>query len=322
MGSGPPAATYPGGLTSYPFFAYEDPGARLFPASWFPTALSVAGALRARCGYDLALRWYRRAFDPLKQDCAWMHCPSSTDEANAGEPTPDQIAQQAYQIWQRNGRPDGEADQDWQAARAQLHQAEVAVVEPSPDPAQPGACCDSTNVTEEGARARAVTLRYCQTLIDWADALMRRRNSPEAFQQARVLYDTAARITGPRPRTILLPEPTSAPSVTSFVPAYAPLNPELIRLYDLIADRQGLIRRSLDAARLRNGRHGRDMPYFGDRPAAGHPGADPSPCADQEQWCGRPSPYRFQSQIQKAIELAGRVRELGTALLADRKSVV
>ena len=33
-------------------------------------------------------------------------------------------------------------------------------------------------------------------------------------------------------------------------------------------------------------------------------------------WCERPSPYRFLSLIQKAIELAGRVRELGAALLS------
>ncbi|MGZ4432764.1 MAG: Tc toxin subunit A-related protein, partial [Trebonia sp.] len=224
----------------------------------------MAGALRARCGYETALRWYRYAFDPRQQDCAWMHCVGNADSGQG--------------------------------------------------PSRLGACCDSTKVTEEGARNRAVTLNYCHTLIEWADALMRRRHSPEAFQQARVLYDTAARIAGPRPRTILLPEPASTTSVTSFVPAYAPLNPELMRLYDLIADRQGLIRRSLDASRLRNGRPGRDMPYFGHARRDAAPGS----CAgyDEDEWCGRPSPYRFLSQIQKAIELAGRVRELGNALLS------
>ena len=38
------AATYPGGLTSYPFFAYDEPGGRLFPSSWFSTSLTVARA--------------------------------------------------------------------------------------------------------------------------------------------------------------------------------------------------------------------------------------------------------------------------------------
>jgi len=51
------------------------------------------------------------------------------------------------------------------------------------------------------------------------------------------------------------------------------------------------------------------MPYFGRRDAI-------SACAADEQGCGRPSPYRFSSQIGKAIELAGRVRELGAALLS------
>ena len=73
-----PTTSYPGGLPSYPFFAYYEPGARLFPASWFAPALAVAGTLRARCAYDLALRWYRRAFDPLQYDCTWVHCPDGT----------------------------------------------------------------------------------------------------------------------------------------------------------------------------------------------------------------------------------------------------
>ena len=193
----------------------------------------MADALRVRCRYELALRWYRRSFDPLSQDCAWVHCPDRSrrqapDEAEGQDPAADE-----------RGAP---------------HQ---------------GACCDSTDVTEQGARNRAVTLHYCRTLLDWGDALMRRRRSPEAFQQARVLYDIAAKITGPRPKTIQLPEPSSSPTVAAFSPAYAPLNPQLLELYDLLADRLGLIRRCLDARRLRNGRPGRDMPYFGDSPLPG-----------------------------------------------------
>ncbi len=269
-----PSLKYPGGLLAYPFFAYDEPGTRLFPASWFSTSLAVADALRARCGHELALRWYRRSFDPVQEDCTWVHCPGSTDTTTATE----------------NDR----------------------------EPARPGGCCDATQVTVHGARNRAVTLHYCRTLIEWGDALMRRSHSPEAFGQARVLYDTAARITGPRPRTILLPESAATSTVAEFVPAYAPLNPQLMELYDRVADRLGLIRRSLDARRLRNGRPGRDMPYFGDGQAADQRGAGPcaEDCADAEDWCGRPSPYRFLSQIPKAIELAGRVRELGAALLS------
>ena len=276
------AAGYPGGLTSYPFFAYDEPGSRLFPSSWFSASLTVAGALQARCGYDLALKWYRRSFDPLQQDNTWVYCPGSVDTAAAGT------------------------------------EAAAPGTEAAAEPARPGACCDSANASAETARNRAITLHYCRTLIDWADALLRQRQAPEAFQQARVLYDTAARITGPRPRTIQLPEPAATLSVHAFVPAYAPLNPQLMNLYDLIADRRGLVHRSLDARRLRNGRPGRDMPYFGGGPAAEQHGPDSGrdECAAGEDGCGRPSPYRFLSQIQKAIELTGRVRELGAALLS------
>ena len=320
-----PPVTYPGNLLSYPFFAYEEPGARLFPASWFSTSLAVAGALRTRCGYDLALGWYRRAFDPLQRDCAWVHCPGSSDTTE-GQPTSDQIAQEAYLIWQQHGRPPGEADQDWQLAETQLQSQAVPAAPAAAAAAvdgkvatRPGACCDATQVTAQGARNRAVTLDYCRTLIEWGDALMRRGRSPEAFQQARILYETAARVTGPRPRAIALPEPATAATVSAFVPAYAPLNPRLMELYDLVADRLGLIRRSLDARRIRNGQPGRDMPYFGDDLAVGPRGSDPGrdagDCAEEEDWCGPASPYRFMSQIQKAIELAGRVRELGAALL-------
>jgi Tc toxin complex TcA C-terminal TcB-binding domain len=227
-----PELAYPGHLPSYPFFAYHSPGARLFPASRFATSVTVAGALRTRCEYDLALRWYRRSFDPLAQDCSWV-------------------------------------------VRG----------------------ADATQVTAAGAQDRAVVMDYCRTLVEWGDALMRRGRSPEAAAQARVLYDTAERITGPRPRTIMAPERGVPVRVAAFVPASAPLNPRLMELYDLVADRRELVRQSVSAERLPNGRLGRDMPYF-DQPGA------------------QPNPYRFQSQIRHAIELAGRVRELGTALLS------
>jgi hypothetical protein len=332
-----PTTTYPDPLPSYPFFVYERPGARLFPASWFATSLTVAGALRARCGYELALRWYGRAFKPLQADCAWMHCPDSNGTHSGSDadargaqaapeapvaaagPTQDQISQRAHEIWEQHGEHEGEAAQDWQQAIAELQAEEEPTHPPQADVAAqsdaitgrpPGACCDASQVTDQGARNRAVTLHYCRTLVEWGDAVMRSGHSPEAFQQARVLYETAARITGRRPRTILLPEPANRSTVMAFVPAYAPLNPQLMDIYDLVADRLELIRRSVDERRLRNGRPGRDMPYFGD--VCDMTGEVP----DEEDWCGRPSPYRFLSQIQKAIELAGRVRELGAALLS------
>jgi len=281
-----PATTspYPGGLPSYPFFAYHEPGARLFPGSWFSTSLIVGDALRADCSFELALRWYKRSFESLQEDCAWVHCPGTSPTP----PASDEIAKQAP----------------------------TAVVATGQETPRQGACCDSTQVTDDVARNRAVTLRYCQTLVDWGDALMRRRRSPEAFQQARLIYDMAAKITGRRPKTVLLQDPATTQPVAAFVPAYAPLNPQLLDLYDLTADRLGLIHRCLDARRLHNGQPGRDMGYFGDSPLRHGWRTAPGPYADEEEWCHSPSPYRFLSQIQKATEIAGRVRELGSALLS------
>jgi hypothetical protein len=308
-----PVTPYPGGLLSYPFFAYNEPGARLFPASWFSPSLVVADTLRAHCHYELALHWYKRAFNPLENDCAWIHCPDNSQ--NAG-PTPDEIAKEAYLIWVQHGRPPAEQKEDWFEAIEDLRTHHSVAVITGRGTAQAGACCDSTNVTEEASRNRSLTLHFCQTLVDWGDAVMRRRHSPEAFQQARLLYDTAAKITGRRPQTVLLQEPTTAQSVSTFTPAYASLNPRLLDLYSLVADRLGLIHTCLDARRLHNGRLDHEMPYFGDNPIRDGWRTIPQTSTDEDEWCCRPSPYRFTFQIQKAIEIAGRVRELGSALLS------
>jgi hypothetical protein len=309
----PSTSPDPGGLLSYPFFAYHDPGARLFPASWFAPSLVVADILRAECRYELALRWYKRAFDPLQQDCAWMHCPDKDQDSTI--PT-DEIAKEAYRIWEQHGRPPAEQKQDWFEAITDLktHHS-VAGISQGGGTSLTGACCDSTKVTEEVVRQRSLTLHFCHTLLEWGHALMRRRRSPEAFQQARLLFDTAAKITGRRPQTILLPEPATAQPVSSFTPAYAPLNPRLLDLYSLVADRLELIRNCLNSRRLRNGRLNVDMPYFGDSPWREGWRRVPSYCADDEECC-RPSPYRFTFQIQKALELVGRLREFESTLLS------
>ena len=58
------------------------------------------------------------------------------------------------------------------------------------------ACCDSTDVSDAVALNRSILLHYLETMLQWGDALMR-CHSPEAFQQARVIYDTMAMILGP-----------------------------------------------------------------------------------------------------------------------------
>jgi hypothetical protein len=83
-----PLPTYPGNLPSYPYFAYVAPGTHLLPLSYFSPANALAKALRTHCNFEAALKWYRLAFDPLDQDCTWVHCPQTSDTP----PTRDQIA--------------------------------------------------------------------------------------------------------------------------------------------------------------------------------------------------------------------------------------
>ncbi len=327
-----PNATYPGGLDSYPFFAYDQPGARLFPSSWFSPSLLVAETLRGDCRFELALRWYKRSFDPLQNNCAWVVCNDTTVKGNppAGpsqptEPGQAEIAKEAYTIWEQHGRPANEQTQDWLEAKEELEDTDASTITTKDSGQQGngpyrGACCDSTKVSCGTVRNRAVTLHYCETLLEWADRLMHRRNSPEACQQVRLLCDTAARIAGPRPRTVLIPETAKPQTVSSFSPAYAPLNPRLMDIYSTIDDRLALIHTDRSARRIRNGRLPEDMNYFGDSPLReGWP--TEHECCASEDCCNRPSPYRFTFQIQKAMELAGRVHELESALLSAYEKV-
>jgi hypothetical protein len=280
----PPAGAYPGGLPAYPYFVYVTPGARLFPYALFSPAIAIASTLRMHCHFEAALRWYRLAFDALQSDCTWVSCPRDLPAppgGNGGDSGRVRIAA-------RSG--DGPA-RDMQG------------------------CCQSTGVTPAVARNRAVLLHTFETMRDWADALLR-RNAPEPFQQARLLVDTMALVLGRRPHTVLRVEPPNPPQLANFVPAFAPLNPRLMGLYDVVADRRGLIHACLNARRQRYGRLECDIGYFGDEPLRAGWRESVDICAEEGEWCVLPSPYRFTFLIQKALELAGKVRELGAELLA------
>jgi hypothetical protein len=176
-------------------------------------------------------------------------------------------------------------------------------------------CCRDAAVPDDIARDRAITLDYLDTLFAWGECLML-RNSPEAFQQARLIFDTAAKILGPMPRIVEDDEESAPPpQVDSFVPAHAPLNPRLISLYERVYDRLALIHACNNAHRLRNGRLGRDMRYFGDDPAIDGWRTVEHVCDDDCECCCPTSPYRFTFLIEKAKELAAQTREFGAALL-------
>lgn len=178
-------------------------------------------------------------------------------------------------------------------------------------------CCASDPVTDLEAKQRAFLLHYVETLLQWGDALMR-KNTPGAFQKARLIFDTAAKILGNAPTTVLAQDNTnlSIQTISQFIPDCAPLNDRLRCLYDTVTDRIELIHHCLNAKRLKNGRPNLDMPYFGDSRLRDCWKTNDEVCADENEWCLPQSPYRFMVLIQKAQEIAGEVRSLGSALLA------
>ena len=182
-----------------------------------------------------------------------------------------------------------------------------------------GACCDAADVSCDQVRHRAVVLHYLETLVEWSDALRHRGNSPEAFQQAWALLDAAERILGRPPRPVRLEPPAAPPNVASFTPAYAPLNPRLVDLYETVADRLALIRACQSGRRLPDRRTNGEAHYFGnDRAREGWRGLADC-CADGEDWCRLHSPYRFAVLIQKAQDYAGARRAIRRRLSGCRR---
>lgn len=295
----PPAAAnpYPAGLPAYPYFVYAEPGAPVFPGPLFSPALAVACALRTRCSYEAALRWYAQVFDPLHSDDTWMLCEKDTPPTPPTTPPPGVAVPEIAEAPAATGRE---------------------VAEP-PSESRGSACCDTTDISDATALDRSVLLHYLETLLEWGDALMR-RETPEAFQQARVIFDTAAMILGPTPCAVDAYPPETVQTVADFAPLFPPLNARLLDIYGRVDDRRALIHHRLNARRLREGRPS-DLSYWGQDACCGcHilPGscADGCRCSCHDDECLLPSPYRFTFLLQKAQELTGLVREFGGQLLS------
>jgi hypothetical protein len=178
-------------------------------------------------------------------------------------------------------------------------------------------CCTGGNpVDDETARRRAITLNHLETLLDWGDAVVR-RHAPESFQRARLIFDTAAKVLGPRPRTVIESGDTgpTPPTVANSGPLDPPLNPRLMSLYERVGDRVAMIHDCINGRRLTNGVPNKDMPYFGDVVVRNGWQSTVNRCLDENDWCNPSCAYRFTFLIQKAIELAGEVRSLGQELL-------
>jgi hypothetical protein len=294
VGPATTSAGYSGNLPAYPYFAYDEPGSHLFPLGPYSPALAIGCFLRVNCQFEAALKWYALAFDPLQSNNTWIDC----DENSTTTDTP----------------PTDTGTPVLEIAHARTTDTGRHVRDPIPGEA----CCDSTDITCAQARDRSVVLDYLEALRDWGDAVMR-RNTREAYEQARTIYDTARWILGKPPRKVKLPQPDHPPQVSNFVPSFPPLNPRLMALYELTNDRLAMIHRCLSSSRFRNGTGCCDEPRFclDRRPkssqCAQECGED---CGDEALWCHLPSPYRFQILVGKAVELASACRALGADLLA------
>jgi hypothetical protein len=305
----PPApASYLSGLAAYPYFAYFEPGAPLFPLDPFAEVTTVAAILRTHCRFEAALKWYEVSFDPLDSDSSW--CFHEAPQPPIDQPQDEQNPV-PVEVLALDRAPVDHAEQPVEKPRTEVPPRQRGDRPPMAD-----MCCRQTVATRPIARRRAVILDYLETLLAWGDCLME-RNAPEAFQQARLIFDTAERILGQTPRTVFRDPPDELDmTVATFAPDGPALNPRLVSLYERLTDRLGLIRTCTNARRLRNGEPRRDMPYFGDDPARDGWMTPLVGCAcDPGDCCCPPSPYRFAYLIQKAGELAGEVRSLGAALL-------
>ena len=187
---------------------------------------------------------------------------------------------------------------------------------PAPRTSVQNACCDATEVSCDQTRTRAIILHYLETLVEWSDALRHRANSVEMFQQADALLDVAEMILARPPRSVRLQAPSAPPTLAAFTPAFAALNPRLLDLYEILADRLELIRNCQSARRLADPRIVSEASYFGNDPSREGWRDLADCCAKEDDWCHLHSPYRFSILIQKAQDYAARVQEFGGAFLA------
>jgi hypothetical protein len=268
----------PGGLPAYPHFVYFEPGAWLFPWSLYSPSIAVAHALRTHCRFEAALKWYELVYNPLDCDNRWALC-----ERPAPPPPPVTTEGRADLTLSRSVAPD--------------------------------CCCDTTDITCSDARHRSLLLHYLDTLLEWGDALMRRK-SPEAFEQARVVFDVMRRIMGRHPHVVHNPAHPHQ-TIATFEPLWAPINPRLMTLYDQLDDRLTLVHECMTLRRLVEMPRRFDSQYWDDDPVRGgwrttllHA------CCDTDGLCRPCYPYRFTFRIARAKELAAQTRELGGALLA------
>ena len=274
------APDIPGGLPIFPWFAFTEPGAPILPVKSFGTVIAVAEHLAAHCRYEDALKWLELEWSPLQGDNIWAECDRVLQrDPNAGEPGFLSL--------------------------------------PTAADARPGeCCCPSEPVSDTRAERRHVMMLYCEILLAWAEALLR-RNTPEAFQRARMLAGTARRILGALPKSVLeKPGDESALPISEVTLACAPLNPRLMCIYTRAEDIESMIHVCIDAQRHKPCGSSRKQPYFGEDLVRNCWRIAADPCLDAAYWCRRRSPHRFTVLVERARRAASECSAFGQQLLS------
>lgn len=278
-----------GGLPAFPWFAWHDPGAPILPATPYPAVVAAATHLSTQCRFDQARRWLDLLWNPLDGNNRWRDCDAGIEGEGNDVPDNDDTGGVILSL-SRSA-----------ASRRRSRRC----------------CCPSEPVGDAIAHRRSLMLRQMDLWLDWGDALMR-RNRPEAFNQARLLFDTVHAVLGETPATVAATDPGPAQPVSQARLACAALNPRLMCLYTRTEDRRAMIHACLNARRLPDGRLHRAMEGFGDdRLHACWQMADP--CADDPYWCRPASPYRFEALAARTRDLIAETRGLGGQLLSAFK---
>ena len=145
-------------------------------------------------------------------------------------------------------------------------------------------------------KSRAVLLEYLETLLEWAESLVREWSSAGS-QRASMIFNIVERILGRRARRFSSQSiGSSTMSIETFVPSAPAVNPRQVEVYDRLED-----------ARSQASYHGDEL-YPRGQTSFNKYQINHSPY--------RCHPYRFLSLYPKAIELVSYVRSLGASLLS------
>ena len=316
----PPALPLPSSLSlaAFPYFLYFELGAPLVPLHTFSTSLVVASSLRADCKYEEASDWLRFAYDPLDRDNTWMQCTAVRETDRSKTKTKAKATAKAKAKAKHTDTAFSDSNRDIFAisvGKSGTLNHEEEGRRPLPDVP----CCPSSPVKGAKARGRAAILEYLKTLLEWARALQC-RNSFESSQHAVTLLGIAERILGPKPKIVKATDTTQGQMTLATFEAYAaPLNWQLMELYDDVHDSLSDIRANLNKMRLQNGLLGLDYAAFGSHQRfdiGAHGEAHDHEACDSLCCFSCCHPYRFSSILPKAMAWAALAKSTATSMLS------